>query len=202
MPDLTPKRVLNVGGNADDIHLPPQYAGFKQLRLDIDPAFKPDILCDGRELKRLDAGQFDAVYCSHNLEHYYPHEVPKVLGGFLHVLKDGGFAQILVPDVAEVMRLAIEHRLDVEDVVYVSEAGPVTVRDLLWGFSSQIERTGEDFFAHKTGVTQKSLGAALQAAGFGRFYTRSDAGKLEVQAIAFKTRPDAGARALFGLPDE
>src|SRR3954470_24564590 len=106
------KRVLNVGGNAADIPLPPQYAGFEPLRLDIDPAVKPDVLCDGRELTRLAAGQFDAVYCSHNLEHYYRHDVPKVLAGFLHVLKPGGFAHVIVPDIEEVMRIAVENRLD------------------------------------------------------------------------------------------
>src|SRR5215212_3411632 len=110
------KRVLNVGGNAEEIELPPQYAGFAQLRLDIDPAVKPDIVCDGRELTRLEAGQFDAVYCSHNLEHYYRHEVPKVLAGFRHVLKDEGFAHIIVPDVGEVMRVAVEKGIDLEDV--------------------------------------------------------------------------------------
>jgi hypothetical protein len=82
------KRVLNVGGHDKRIPLPPQYAGFEQLLLDIDPAVAPDILCDARELSKLESGQFDAVYCAHNLEHYYRHDVPKVLAGFLHVFKD------------------------------------------------------------------------------------------------------------------
>jgi hypothetical protein len=29
----------------------------------------PDIVCDARELTTLEEGLFDAVYCSHNLEH-------------------------------------------------------------------------------------------------------------------------------------
>jgi predicted SAM-dependent methyltransferase len=44
------------------------------------------------------------VYCSHNLEHYYHHEVPRVLAGSLHVLKPHGFAEIRVPDVEAVCR--------------------------------------------------------------------------------------------------
>ena len=194
------KRVLNVGGNAATIALPAPYAGFEQLRLDIDPAVQPDILCDGRELTRLEAGQFDAVYCSHNLEHYYRHEVPKVLGGFLHVLKDGGFAHIIVPDIGEVMRITVEKGLDLEDVLYESEAGPIMVLDVFWGYSVEIERSGEDFFAHKTGFTSKSLVAAIEAAGFGRYYHRK--GPLEVQMVAFKGTPDAEAKRLFGFPDD
>src|SRR6266446_7887238 len=48
----------------------------------------------------LAASQFDAVYCSHNLEHYYRHDGATVLRGFLHVLKPDGFAEIKVPDAA------------------------------------------------------------------------------------------------------
>ena len=63
------KKVLNVGGNNKAIALPPQYADFDHLLLDIDPKGAPDIVCDARQLTTLAASQFDAVYCSHNLEH-------------------------------------------------------------------------------------------------------------------------------------
>lgn len=84
----TARSVLNVGGNSKAIPLPPQYAGFEHLLLDIDPTGKPDVVCDARALTTLAPGRFDAVYCSHNLEHYLGHEVAYVLAGFLHVLKD------------------------------------------------------------------------------------------------------------------
>jgi SAM-dependent methyltransferase len=193
------KRVLNVGGNAADAPMPAQYAGFEVLRLDIDPKVKPDILADGRELARLAAGQFDAVYCSHNLEHYYRHEVPKVLAGFRHVLKEGGFAHIIVPDMEEVMRIAVGSGLDLEDMLYESPAGPIRVLDVIWGYSVEIERTGQDFFAHKTGFTPKSLVAAVQAAGFARYYHGK--GPLEVRLVAFKGLPDDETKRLFGFPD-
>lgn len=63
------KKVLNVGGNSKTIPLALQYAEFEHLLLDIDPKGAPDIVCDARQLTTLDASQFDAVYCSHNLEH-------------------------------------------------------------------------------------------------------------------------------------
>jgi len=86
------KRLLNVGGGSKSIPLPPEYAGFEHVLLDIDPSGKPDIVLDGRKILELGAEQFDAIYCSHNLEHYFRHHVPKVLAGFFHVLKPGGFA--------------------------------------------------------------------------------------------------------------
>jgi ubiquinone/menaquinone biosynthesis C-methylase UbiE len=192
------KKVLNVGGNSKDIALPPQYAEFEHLLLDIDPTGSPDIVCDARALKTLEFEQFDAVYCSHNLEHYYRHDVPKVLAGFLHVLKDGGFVHIKVPDLQGLMQTVVQKGLDIDDVLYESPAGPIMVLDVLYGYGTQIERSGQEFFAHKTGFTQKSLLNALQNAGFSKVY--SGAGNLEVGAVAFKGVPDPATIALFNLP--
>lgn len=191
------KKVLNVGGNSKAIALPPQYAGYEHLLLDIDPAGQPDIVCDARRLTELDPAQFDAIYCSHNLEHYHRHDVARVLAGFRHVLKPGGFAHLRVPDVGEVMRQAVARNLDIDDVLYQSAAGPIMVLDVIYGFSAQIERSGNDFFAHKTGFTQKSLLLALQRAGFQHIF--SGTGNLEVTAVAFQGVPSAEALALFGL---
>lgn len=191
------KKVLNVGGNNKSIALPPHYAGFEHLLLDIDPAGSPDVVCDARELKSLQAGQFDAVYCAHNLEHYYRHDVPRVLAGFMHVLKDSGFAHIRVPDIHDLMKSTIERGLDIEDVLYESEAGPIMVLDVLYGHGEQIARSGQDFFAHKTGFTNKSLLAALHAAGFSKVFSRT--GMMEIDALAFKGKPDRATRALLGI---
>lgn len=168
--------------------------------LDIDPKGSPDIVCDARELTTLEGGQFDAIYCSHNLEHYYRHDVPKVLAGFWHVLKDGGFAQILVPDISQVMRATIERGLDIDDVLYQSPAGPIMVLDVLYGYNVEIERSGQDFYAHKTGFTQKSLLTVLRRSGFSKTY--SMVGNLEINALAFKGAPDQTACALFNLPHD
>ena len=194
------KKVLNVGGYSKEIPLPPQYDGFEHLLLDIDPRGSPDIVCDGRNLTTLDAGQFEAVYCSHNLEHYYRHDVQKVLAGFLHVLKDNGFVHIRVPDIQEVMRVTIERNLDIDDILYQSPAGPIMVLDVLYGYSVEIERSGQHFFGHKTGFTRKSLENALRKAGFAKLY--SGTGNFEVVALAFKSSPDQFARTLFNLPPD
>ena len=193
------KRLLNVGAGPEEVRLPPQYADFEILRLDIDPATSPQVLCDARELGGLAAGQFDAIYCAHNLEHYHKHEVPKVLAGFRHVLKAEGFAHIIVPDIAEVMRLARERSLDLEDVLYTSPAGPITVHDVIYGYGPEIQSSGNDFYAHKTGFSPQSLLKVVEGAGFGKVYHTS--GNYEAHVLAFKSLPDADTRALFGLPD-
>jgi SAM-dependent methyltransferase len=192
------KKVLNVGGSSKKIPLPPQYAGFEHLMLDIDPKASPDILCDARNLVTFDAAQFDAVYCSHNLEHYYRHDVPKVLAGFLHVLTHNGFAHIMVPDLNEVMRDTLARGLDIDDVLYLSPLGPIKVFDVLYGLSAEIEQSGQDFFAHKTGFTLKSLLNALRRAGFSALF--GNTAHYEISVIAFKGVPDEATRALFNLP--
>jgi ubiquinone/menaquinone biosynthesis C-methylase UbiE len=190
--------VLNVGGNSKKTPLPPQYAGWEQVLLDIDPRGNPDIVCDARQLSSLPGAAYDSVYCSHNLEHYHRHDADKVLAGFIHVLKPDGFAFIRVPDLGEVMRTVVEKNLDIDDFLYQSPAGPITVRDVIYGYGVEIERSGNDFFAHKTGFTQKSLTSILTRAGF-RVVFASTA-NLEVMALAFLTKPGAQIEKLFDLP--
>jgi hypothetical protein len=191
------KKLLNVGGNSKLIPLPPQYAGWEHVLLDIDPKGKPDVVCDARELSGLPGAAYDAVYCAHNLEHYYSHDVPKVLEGFLHVLKDEGYAHIRVPDLAQVMRAAVQGNLDVNDMLYQSASGPITVHDVIYGFGEEIRSSGDDFYAHKCGFTQESLSIALSGCGFQQVFTKLD--KFEVAAFAFVTEPDDAVLRLFSL---
>lgn len=201
-PDDTPhtskKSVLNVGGNSKLIELPSQYLGWEHILLDIDPRGEPDIVCDARELALLPPAQFDAVYCSHNLEHYYRHDAVKVLSGFLHVLKEDGFAHIRVPDMGELMRTVVQKNMDVDDVLYEAPVGPITVHDVIYGYGVEVERSGNDFFAHKAGFTQRSLIAMLNGCGFSHVCASS--GDLEVLAYAFKNKPGEFATKLMNLP--
>ena len=192
--------VLNVGGNTKAIPIPPHYAGWSHLLLDIDPRRGAEIVCDARELRGLAAGQFDAVYCSHNLEHYYRHDVPKVLAGFLHVLKDAGFAEIRVPDMPAVFRRMLDDGLDLEDALYEAPVGPIQVIDVIYGWSPEIEKSGNDFFAHKTGFSNKSLSERLLAAGFAEVWNAPPFAPYELRALAFKAASTPDQRRLLGIP--
>jgi SAM-dependent methyltransferase len=191
-------RVLNVGGGSKSIAIPAHYARFEHLLLDIDPKGAPDIVKDARELTELEPDQFEAIYCSHNLEHYFPHEVPRVLAGFLHVLKPDGFAEIRVPDLDRVMRAYVEKGLDIEDVLYTSRSGPILVRDVLYGFGKRIASSGQDYYAHKTGFSVKSITRELLAAGFGQVLRRPSA-EYELYVLAFAGVPTDAHRALLKL---
>ncbi len=197
--DPTQRHVLNVGGGSKAIALPPHYAGWGHLMLDLDPGARPDVLLDARELARLDAGLFDAVYCSHNLEHYYAHDVPKVLAGFAHVLKHDGFAEIRVPDLGAVAREMVERGRDMEDILYLSPAGPISVRDVVYGFGRAIEKTGTEFYAHKTGFTRRALATALGRAGFGHVYALAPLAAFEIRAVALCSPAAPYHLTLLGL---
>lgn len=159
-------RLLNVGGGASRA-LPPDFEGWEQDVLDIDESVKPDILGDARAIaESLPPQIYDAVYCSHNLEHYYRHEVPQVLAGFRHVLKRDGFARISVPNLQNLISEIQSRNLDLDDVWYrVGGALPVTFHDVLYGWSIAMSK-GNLYYAHKCGFTPLSLEKTLTAAGF------------------------------------
>ncbi len=193
------RKVLNVGGNNKAIPLPSQYDGWDHVLLDIDPTGNPDVLCDARELKSLAPKQYDSVYCSHNLEHYYHHDVAKVLAGFIHVLKEDGFVFVRVPDMKAIMKMAVERDLDMDDPLLQAPEGYLSVRDIIYGWGEKIEQSGCDFFAHKTGFSQNSLFSALQSAGFPLIFIDPMNG-FELYSVAFKTHLTEYTAKLFGLP--
>jgi len=181
--------LLNVGGNSKIIDIPACFAGWRHDLLDIDPSGNPDVVCDARELWRLPQRSYNAVYCSHNLEHYCRHDLLKVLKGFRNILKKDGFAYIRVPDLQAVMKSVVEKGLDVDDVLYHSPAGPILVSDVIFGYQVEIERSGQDYYAHKNGFSAKSLAAVLKSNGFPCVYAKTDAASYEVTALAFLGEP-------------
>ena len=183
---MTKKKLLNVGGGSKSIPIPPRYKDYEHVLLDIDARLNPDILLDGAKLHTLPAAAYDAVYCSHNLEHYYRHEAEQVARGMIHVLKPDGFAEVRVPDLAAVMQHVAVHRLDVDDLLYRTQQGlAILVHDTIYGYSRETAE-GNEFFAHKTGFTPRSLQDLLLKAGFEIVYAASDRDHFEAFAFAFK----------------
>lgn len=147
-------RVLHAGSGGD--RLPPEY-GFAvcdEVRLDIDPAMKPDVVASITDMG--DVGEFDAVYCSHALEHLYAHDVPLALAEFYRVLRPGGYVLLFVPDLEDVR--------PTEDVLYNAACGPVTGLDLIYGHHKLT--ADNPHMAHRCGFTAPLLAKALEAAGF------------------------------------
>lgn len=72
------------------------------------------------------------------------------------------------------MQFVCKHGMDITDVYYQSPAGPITFLDVIYGYRKEIESSGNNYYAHKTGFAQKSLKAALLDAGFLNVFVRTD----------------------------
>lgn len=127
----------------------------QEIRLDIDPRCKPDIVADMANLPE-NIGPFDAAYASHSLEHLSPHDVDSCLAGIHRVLKPGGAVIIRVPD--------LEGISPTGDVLYMAGDIPVCSVDLFYGWRPFLKAMPH--MAHRTGFVQETLRTALENAGF------------------------------------
>ena len=160
------KTVLNVGCGyplRQKLHRHFHGPEWREIRLDLDPAVQPDIVCSITDISPVAADWVDAVWSSHNLEHLQRHEVPLALAEFLRVLKPHGLLLVTLPDLQQVARLVVEDRL--EESAYVSQSGPITPLDMIFGHTASLAR-GNQFMAHRTGFTARSLHKLLIEAGF------------------------------------
>jgi hypothetical protein len=185
-------KVLNVGGNSKDIPIPACYNGWEHHLLDIDPIGKPDICCDAVLLKdhKEYKDQYDSVYCSHNLEHFYRHKVPDVLAGFQMVLNKDGFCYIIVPHIMNLFRKLVAYNMELTDTIYEASGVPIMAHDMIYGWGRHIEKSGVDFFSHKCAFTPKMLYDDLIKAGFPYVYIIENG--IELRGVAFKESPEEG----------
>ena len=160
------KTVLNVGcGYPLRQRLHRHFHGpeWRELRLDLDPAVLPDIVCSITDMSPVATASVDAVWSSHNLGHLPRHEVPLALAEFIRVLKPQGLLLLTLPDLRQVAQLVVEDRL--EDEAYTSPSGPITALDMIFGHTASLAR-GNPFMAHRTGFTARTLHKLLTEAGF------------------------------------
>jgi SAM-dependent methyltransferase len=184
-------RVLNVGSGVptrqklQEIFCDPDW---REVRLDIDPAVKPDLLGDMTDMRHLVASQsFDAVWSSHNLEHLYDYQVPKALSEFCRVLKPHGFVIVNCPDVLSIARQIVERGL--ENTAYVSNAGPISPLDMLYGYGRAIA-AGNTYMAHRTGFTIERLKRLFDVSGFKASWVAAGDG-FDLWAVAMMDATDA-----------
>jgi SAM-dependent methyltransferase len=187
-----PKRVLSAGSwpaSAHQLHPAFRTDCWQEVRLDIDPYVKPDIVGSITDMSKLIPSQsFDSVWSSHSLEHLYAHEVPAALAEFRRILNPGGFALITSPDVESIASMVLQYGLD--HVAYTSPMGPITPHDMLYGHTASIQR-GSTFMAHNTGFTCTSLGQHLLDAGFPVVLAKRE--RFELWALALMEEADKSA---------
>ena len=182
------KTVLNVGcGYPLRQRLHRHFHGpeWREIRLDLDPAVQPDIVCSIIEMSPVAADSVDAIWSSHNLEHLQRHEVPLALAEFIRVLKPHGLLLLTLPDLRQVAQLVAEDRL--EDQAYTSLSGPITPLDMIFGHTASLTR-GNPFMAHRTGFTARTLHKVLIEAGFVEITLRQG-GSFDLWATAYKPAP-------------
>ena len=160
------RTVLHVGcgpQTAGRLHSWFRSATWSELRVDVDPAVRPDMVASITDLSVIDDGQIDAIWASHVLEHLSDHDVPVALREMTRVLRRDGFALVTSPDIVTAARAIVEGRL--EETMYVSPAGPVSALDVLYGFRPALRR-GRGYMAHRTAFTEERLGRLMVEAGF------------------------------------
>jgi len=197
-PTVTPtKRVLNAGSGAympERLHVSFRNPEWTEVRLDIDEKAKPDVLGSIVDLSAIATASFDAIWCSHNLEHLHTYQVGWALTEFHRVLKPDGFALIVTPDLEAIAELIVNGHL--EDAAYPSRAGPITALDMLYGLSVSIAR-GNSFMCHHTGFTAERLGRLLVENGFAEaLATHGQMFDLWALALMPQARKDALLRHL------
>jgi len=163
------KRVLHVGCGRQP--MPEFLDGYKEIRMDIDPSCEPDIVANLADMG--DVGTFDAVFGCHVLEHFTAPDVARVLAECRRVLKPGGFAVMIVPN--------LEHVRPTREVVYLSDAGPITGLDMYYGKESFV--AASPYMAHGTGFVPDTLREAF--AGFDRVEVR-DISQFNLLAIGVR----------------
>jgi ubiquinone/menaquinone biosynthesis C-methylase UbiE len=127
---------------------------YEEVRLDIDPEVKPDIVASLVDLG--DIGTFGLVYTSHCVEHLYPKDVRTALAEFYRVTAPGGSTVVIVPDLEGVQAT--------EEVLYECDGGPITGLDMIYGCRNDMENN--QFMAHHCGFVTETLEKAMKAAGF------------------------------------
>ncbi len=123
-------------------------------------------------------GQCQYVYSSHLLEHLYaPDETTALLREVHRVLRPGGVARIVVPDMQRVLRAYLDEDADIfARLVPDAPALQRRMTPLILALEWAGHNTRDDcFLGHKTGFDFETLRQTLQRAGFSKI-TRASGG--------------------------
>jgi hypothetical protein len=107
---------------------------------------------------------------------------------------------VRVPDLGAVVTKMVRDNMDIDDVLYTAGPGPILVRDLIYGYHGEIERTGQDFFGHRTGFTAKSLRQFLTGMGFTQIIVGTPF-PYELVALGFCQKPKPKQLQMLNLPE-
>lgn len=158
-------RLIHVGCGTKDRSKLKGFNGteWHEVRIDIDPSVKPDVIGSLTDLGSIQTGEATAVYSSHNLEHLFAHQVPAALLEFHRVVAEDGFVVITCPDLQSVCAEVAKGRL--LEPLYKSPAGPIAAIDIIFGLRKALA-SGNEYMAHRCGFTYPALARLMKDAGF------------------------------------
>lgn len=180
------KKFLHVGsGRQNKFNTTNEFKNeyWDEVRLDIDPDVKPDVISSITDMSSIDSNQFDAVFSSHNIEHLFPHEVPIALKEMHRVLNDTGYLIITCPDIQPVCKEVAKGNL--VNPLYQSTMGPISAIDIMYGLRTDIAK-GNHYMAHKCAFTGPVMRSTLLGSGFKSCEVISRESAYVLWAIAFK----------------
>lgn len=183
---MNPRVVINLGsGPKGSGHaLPDYFEGWRELRVDVDPGVKPDVVASMTDLFPFGRDSIDAIWSAHCIEHLYEHEVKLALAEFHRILKDDGFACMIVPDLQTISSYITSDRM--HEVIYESNAGPITAHDIIFGHGATLA-LGRTSMAHKCGFTPTVMMQRLKESPFEESVLMRRP-NLELAAIALKKK--------------
>ncbi len=136
------------------------------------------------DMAAVETESVDAIFSSHNLEHLYPHEVPRALSEFFRVLRSDGFVVLTCPDLKAVAALVADDKLT-EPAYKFACWSYFSTRYNLWSPPSLAK--GNIFMAHHCGFTQKVLVGSFRAAGFQIVISRARPTRFDLWVLASKS---------------
>lgn len=193
------RRVLCIASSAELVSMPYHYAGWNKELFSESPVDRSRFVKSVLRLTDLRFASYDAVYYSHQLKDHSLYEGGRILQGIRLLLKPGGFLHLKVPNVLALMHQLVEEGHDLEDIAYMSAAGPISYHDVLWGLGTEIANEGRAQRGHRTGFSRKLLDRLLFDNGFLAVRHLSDPAALELEVIAAPEYLHEDYRIMLGL---
>jgi hypothetical protein len=156
---------------------------WQEVRFDIDPDCRPDIVGTIVDMSRVPDASFEAIFSSHNIEHIYAHEVPQAIKEFARVLTDDGFVVLTCPDLQSACEAVARDKL--LDPLYESPVGPIAPIDILFGHRPAIA-AGQHYMSHKCGFTYSALSGLFVSGGFRSIFGGRRPKAFDLWILAFK----------------
>lgn len=152
----TDDTILNVGFGGHfikNMSYIDEFAGMREITLDIDNKHNPDIIADVNNLSHIPDNYVNCVYTSHMIEHIDYFKVSPVLKELLRICKLGGFVRVITPNLQSIAKQIVSG--DLLSTVYDSSSGPISALDIIYGHRPSVHQHRVDFMRHKTGFTKQ-----------------------------------------------